>query len=107
MNIENAGYALSTMDFSQLGVAGVVCALLFGGLVYAVNHFKAIIKELNEKIEARDAEIKLLNTKIFQIQVEHSEEIRDVHINTVATLSKVSDTLSLIRNDASRRQQGH
>lgn len=104
MNIESAGYIMADMDFSQLGVAGVVCALLFGGLVYAVNHFKAVIKELKDDIKNKELKIEALNSKIFQIQNEYSEEIREVHINTVATISKVSDTLSLIRNDAARRQ---
>lgn len=104
MNIESAGYELANMDFSQLGVAGVVCALLFAGLVYAVNHFKSIIKEMKDDLKVKDAEIKTLNSKIFQIQNEYSEEIREVHINTVATISKVSDTLSLIRHDAERRK---
>lgn len=95
---------MADMDFSQLGVAGVVCALLFGGLVYSVNHFKAVIKELKDDIKNKELKIEALNSKIFQIQNEYSEEIREVHINTVATISKVSDTLSLIRNDAARRQ---
>lgn len=93
MNIENAGYALSTMDFSQLGVAGVVCALLFGGLVYVVNHFKAVTKELKEDIKLKDAEIKELNV-----------EIREMEISAITTIQKFIEVQNKIYENTRRGQ---
>jgi hypothetical protein len=94
MNIENAGYVLANMDFSQLGVAGVVCALLFGGLVYAVNHFKAVIKDLKEEMKIKDADIKELNL-----------EIRDMEISAITTINKFIEVQNKIYENT-RRTQG-
>lgn len=93
MSIENAGYILSTMDFSQLGVAGVVCALLFGGLVYAVNHFKAVIKELKEDVKSKEEEIKELNG-----------EIREMEISAITTIQKFIDVQNKIYENTRRGQ---
>jgi len=83
MNIENAGYLLSQMDFSQLGVAGVVCTLLLVGFGYAWNYLNGIIKDLKLDIRAKDVEIKELNG-----------ELRQIELNNIQALNKFSELLN-------------
>lgn len=82
------------MDFSQLGVAGIVCALLLAGLIWIVNHFKGVIKDLKDEIKAKDAEIKELNL-----------DIREMEISAITTINKFIEVQNKIYENT-RRTQG-
>lgn len=104
MNTEIAGFALN-MDFSQLGVAGVVCALLFGGLVYAVNHFKSIIKDMKDELKAKDLIIANKDVEYKQVIKEYNEDLREMELSAITTINKFIEVQHKIYENT-RRSQG-
>lgn len=101
MNIEYAGYVLSTMDFSELGVAGTICTLLLAGMVWVVSHFKGIISDLKEQMKAKDSVISAKDTEIKELNL----DIREMEISAITTINKFIEVQNKIYENT-RRTQG-
>lgn len=59
------------MDFSQLGVAGIVCALLLAALGIVWNRMTKLEDKLTTEREKHALEIKELNQDIREMEIEN------------------------------------
>jgi hypothetical protein len=93
MNTGNVIHVLANMDFSQLGVAGIICLLLLMGLRLVYNYFIEEIKQLKLVIAAKDLIIAAKDAEYKQATKDYNDELREMEINAITTINKVIETL--------------